>query len=67
MFAATFLLLAALVTASPLKRSPGLVISLSTVESSINSIEDISLVATVENTVISRFLSLINRTHVIIE
>ncbi|KIM29274.1 hypothetical protein M408DRAFT_68091 [Serendipita vermifera MAFF 305830] len=51
MFATTLiLLLAGLAVASPLKRAPGLVVSLSAVESTIESIDNIALVATVENT-----------------
>ncbi|PVF95094.1 zincin [Serendipita vermifera] len=44
------LALASLAAATPLKRTPGLVVTLSTPEASIESINDISLTATVENT-----------------
>ncbi|CAG8728837.1 11410_t:CDS:2, partial [Acaulospora colombiana] len=46
------LALSCLTSATPLKRAPGLAITLSSNEVSTNSIEDISLTATVENTVI---------------
>lgn len=45
------LALIGMAAASPLKRAPNLVVSLSTGAASINSVDDISLVATVENTV----------------
>jgi hypothetical protein len=45
------LALASFATATPLKRTPGLVVSLSTPQASIESVHDISLTATVENTV----------------
>jgi hypothetical protein len=47
------LALAGKVVASPLKRAPGLVVSLSTDAASVNSVDEISLVTTVENTVSS--------------
>jgi hypothetical protein len=53
MLVAVFALsLACLISATPLKRSPELVVKLSSNKISTSSIEDISLTATVENAVI---------------
>jgi hypothetical protein len=52
-FSFVSLALAGMVAASPVKRAPSLAVSLSTGAASVNSIDEISLVTTVENTVSS--------------
>lgn len=51
LFAIFALTLASLAAASPLKRAPVLVVNVSSGSSSVNSVDDLSLTATVENTV----------------